>query len=103
MFITYGLMVCKVLLHLMVAHMTGQKFVPFRASIIAGCASVYLWFFTPLRFIVPEICFYCFTFCFSVLCIIIVRGVAYAQLVMQLVKELKKILGIDVFVIKPHK
>jgi len=68
LFITYGLMICKLLLHMMIAHMTKQKLQPFRVSILLNCASVFLWLLTPLRFVVPEKCLYWFTFCLSVLC-----------------------------------
>ncbi len=43
----YGVMTCKLLLHLMIAHVTAQKFRSMRVSILSTCAIVWTFFALP--------------------------------------------------------
>ncbi len=43
----YGVMLCKLLLHVMIAHVSEQEFQSVRISILASCASVWFYFALP--------------------------------------------------------
>lgn len=66
--VAYGLINCRLINHVMLAHITSQVFNPFRPSITVSCAVVCLYFFSPLKLQVPEPVLLWGLFIFSLVC-----------------------------------
>eukprot|EP00826_Nyctotherus_ovalis_P042958 TRINITY_DN448_c0_g1_i18.p1 TRINITY_DN448_c0_g1~~TRINITY_DN448_c0_g1_i18.p1 ORF type:complete len:373 (-),score=71.90 TRINITY_DN448_c0_g1_i18:64-1182(-) len=90
--IAYGLMNCELISHIMLAHITSQVFNPFRPTIVASCAVVCLYFFSPLKLQVPEavLLWGLFLLCLA----------SYLEFIISVSNELTTILGIRMFKVK---
>jgi len=64
----YGSMYCKLLGHLMLAHITAQKFNPFRTSIIMSCLMIYVFLFSQDNYGSSEALLVLFLVVFNILC-----------------------------------
>ena len=49
-----GLMTWKILLHIMLSHVTSQVFKPFNKSVIISCFIILIYFLTPIKTVIPE-------------------------------------------------
>ncbi len=101
MVLMYTCMFCKLLLHLMVAHVTAQSFRPFRISAIGSCAVMLMYLLTPRNWGVSERLVFWPLFLFNIVGKTWgIHGVVYAQFVVHIVDEMKRVLCIKAFVVK---
>ena len=102
LYLIYGSMLWKSLIHMMLSHVTAQQFKPFRSTIMISCALVNIYLFVPFSWGVSEEILFWFLFFFNFIGNIFVsqQNIAYIQLIMKVSSEVKKIFGIRVFFVK---
>ncbi len=97
----YGLMDCKLLLHLMIAHVTGQRFEPFRLSILLSCALLLVNQLVPASVQLSEALLVWALLIVNLVGMVSKQWIVFTQLIMTVASEMKVILGIEVFRVKP--
>ncbi len=93
MVLMYGCMSCKLLLHMMLAHISAQTFNPFRFPVLFVCFIFIGYFLAPGQYRLKEEYVFWPVFVYSM-------G-TYVRTLVRVATEVKHALGINVFIVKP--
>jgi len=66
LFIMYGSMQWKILIHMMLSHVSAQTFQPFRTTILLSCAMTFMYYLSPINWGVSEEMFFWIQFIFNI-------------------------------------